>query len=86
MNLSLERITDTLPMSFAELEADAQADGHDHLTWLAAEFAMSPAILHAIFACHLAGRLAGIGAIYRRTWPYIAADITYAAALGAPQI
>jgi GNAT superfamily N-acetyltransferase len=63
MTLSLERITDTLPIGFAELEADAKADGHDHLTRLAAELAQSPAIFQAIFACHLAGRLAGIGAI-----------------------
>jgi predicted acetyltransferase len=63
MTLLLERITDTLPIGFAELDADAKADGHDHLSRLAAEFAQSPAIFHAIFACHLDGRLAGIGAI-----------------------
>jgi hypothetical protein len=53
MILSLELMTDTLPVGFAELEADAKTDGHGHLTWLAAEFAQSPAIFHAIFACHL---------------------------------
>jgi predicted acetyltransferase len=63
MTLSLERVTDTLPIGFAELEADAKADGHGHLTRLAAEFAQSPAIFHAIFACDLDGSLAGIGAI-----------------------
>ena len=63
MTLSLERITDTLPVGFAELEADAKADGHGHLTRLAAEFAQCPTIFHAIFACHLDGSLAGIGAI-----------------------
>jgi predicted acetyltransferase len=63
MSLLLERITDTLPIGFAELVADAKADGHDHLNRLAAEFAQSPAIFHAIFACHLDGRLAGMGAI-----------------------
>jgi predicted acetyltransferase len=63
MILSLERITDSLPVGFAELEADAKADGHDHLSRLRAEFAQSPAIFHAIFACHLDGSLAGIGAI-----------------------
>jgi hypothetical protein len=51
MTLSLERITDTLPIGFAELEADAKADGHEHVTRLAAEFAQSPAFFHAIFAC-----------------------------------
>jgi hypothetical protein len=59
MTLSLELMTDTLPVGFAELEADAKTDGHGHLTRLAAEFAQSP----AIFACRLDGRLAGIGAI-----------------------
>jgi GNAT superfamily N-acetyltransferase len=63
MTLSLERMTDTLPIGFTELDADAKADGHGHLTRLAAEFAQSPAIFHAIFACHLDGELAGIGAI-----------------------
>lgn len=63
MTLSLERIIDTLPVGFADLEADAKADGHDHLTRLATEFAQSPATFRAIFACHLDGRLAGIGAI-----------------------
>ena len=63
MTLSLELMTDTLPVGFAELEADAKTDGHGHLTRLAAEFAQSPAIFHAIFACRLDGRLAGIGAI-----------------------
>jgi GNAT superfamily N-acetyltransferase len=62
MTVSLER-TDTLPMGFAELEADAKADGHGHLTRLAAELAKSPAIFHAIIACCLDGKLAGIGAI-----------------------
>jgi GNAT superfamily N-acetyltransferase len=62
-DLSLELMTDTLPVGFAELEADAKTDGHGHLTRLAAEFAQSPAIFHAIFACHVDGRLAGIGAI-----------------------
>jgi hypothetical protein len=63
MTLSLELMTDTLPVGFAELEADAKTDGHGHLTRLAAEFAQSPAIFHAIFARRLDGRLAGIGAI-----------------------
>jgi GNAT superfamily N-acetyltransferase len=63
MTLSLELMTDTLPVGFAELEADAKTDGHGHLTRLAAEFGQSPAIFHAIFACHLDRRLAGIGTI-----------------------
>ena len=62
MTLSLELMTDTLPVGFAELEADAKTDGHGHLTRIAAEFAQSPAIFHAIFACNLDGRSGGIGA------------------------
>jgi predicted acetyltransferase len=63
MIVALERLTDTLPIGFSELEADAKADGHGHLTRLAAEFAQSPAVFHAIFVCYLDGSLAGIGAI-----------------------
>jgi|SRR5215469_1268806 len=63
MNVSLERLTDTLPIGFPELEADAKADGHGHLTRLAAEFAQSPAVFHAAFVGYLDGSLAGIGAI-----------------------
>src|ERR1700751_639927 len=79
MTLSLELMTDTLPVGFAELEADAKTDGHGHLTRLAAEFGQSPAIFHAIFACHLDGRLAG-RRDYRRACPDIAADMVDAAA------
>jgi predicted acetyltransferase len=63
MNISLERIGDTLPVGFAELEADAKADGYGHMTRLAGEFTQSPAMFHAIVACELDGVLAGIGAI-----------------------
>jgi GNAT superfamily N-acetyltransferase len=60
---TLMRVTNRLPIGFAELEADANADGHRHLTRLATEFATRPAMFHAIFAGHLDGILAGIGAI-----------------------
>jgi hypothetical protein len=50
MTLSLELMTDTLPVGFAELQADAKTDGHGHLTRLAAEFAQSLAIFGG-FTC-----------------------------------
>ncbi|MDF0521270.1 GNAT family N-acetyltransferase [Bradyrhizobium yuanmingense] len=61
--ISLERTADTLPADFPALEVDARDDGHAHMTRLAAEFATDRAMFHAIFTCHLDGRLAGIGAI-----------------------
>jgi GNAT superfamily N-acetyltransferase len=63
MTVTLERTIERLPIEFAELEADAKADGHRHMSRLATEFAESPAMFHAIFACYLDRRLAGIGAI-----------------------
>ena len=86
MTLSLERVTDTLPIGFAELEVDAKADGHDHLTRLAAEFAQSPAIFHAIFVVPPRRQIGGDRSDYGRTWPDIAADMAYAATLRASQI
>jgi GNAT superfamily N-acetyltransferase len=59
----LQSATNGLPVGFAGLEADAKADGHGHLTRLAAEFAECPTMFHAIFAGYLDGELAGIGAI-----------------------
>lgn len=63
MPIMLERVAGKLPLGFAELEADANADGHRHMTRLAIEFAESTAVFHAIFACSLNGRVSGIGAI-----------------------
>lgn len=67
--ISLERTADTLPADFPALEADAKADGHAHMTRLGAEFATDRAMFHAIFTCHLDGRLAGIGAITNEPVP-----------------
>lgn len=61
--ISLERTVDTLPAGFPELEADARADGHAHMTRFSAEFTRDRAMFHALFTCHLDSRLAGIGAI-----------------------
>lgn len=67
--ISLEQTADTLPADFPALEADAKAVGHAHMTRLAAEFATDRAMFHAIFTCHLDGRLAGIGAITNEPAP-----------------
>jgi len=63
MTVALERITDGLPLGFAELKADAEADGHAHLSRFAHEFGNNRALFHAIFVCYLEGKLAGIGAM-----------------------
>jgi len=63
MTVSLERIVETLPAGFSELEADARANGHRHMTRLAVEFKNNRAMFHAIFACNFDGRFIGIGAI-----------------------
>ena len=63
MTLSLERTATILPVDFPELEADATADGHRHMTRLAAEFTLNRAIFHATYTCRVNGRLAGVGAI-----------------------
>ncbi|MBR0962060.1 GNAT family N-acetyltransferase [Bradyrhizobium japonicum] len=67
--ISLERTADTLPADFPELEADAKADGHAHMTRLVAEFAQDRAMFHAIFTCRLDRRLVGIGAITNEPAP-----------------
>jgi GNAT superfamily N-acetyltransferase len=63
MIVTLERASNRLPDGFDELKADAEADGHRHLTRLAAEFEKTPAMFHAIFGGYIEGNLAGIGAI-----------------------
>jgi hypothetical protein len=43
MIVTLERASNRLRDGFDELKADAEADGHRHLTRLAAEFEKTPA-------------------------------------------
>jgi GNAT superfamily N-acetyltransferase len=57
------RVGDQLPAGFEELEADAIADGHTHLSRLSSEFVKSPTMFHQIFAALVGSTLAGIGAI-----------------------
>lgn len=63
MPILLERIAHSLPVGFCELEENAKADGHQHITRLLAEFTHNRAMFHAVFACHLDEGLRGIGAI-----------------------
>jgi predicted acetyltransferase len=63
MSISLERTAANLPADFRELEADATADGHLHMTRLAAEFTLNRAMFHAIYTYRMNGELAGVGAI-----------------------
>ena len=62
-DIRLERSAHELPVGFAALEADAKADGHRHLTRLAAELNESPNIFHAMFSCYVGSQLAGIGGV-----------------------
>src|SRR5262245_24879333 len=52
-----------LPDGFDGLRADAEADGHRHLRRLAAEFATTRSMFHAVLAAFSDGGLAGIGAM-----------------------
>jgi GNAT superfamily N-acetyltransferase len=63
MTVTLARVSNRVPYGFEDLKADALADGHRHLTRLAAEFEQSPTMFHTIFAGYVDGRLAGIGAM-----------------------
>lgn len=48
MTILLDRIAETLPASFSELEVDAKADDHQHMTHLATEFIHNRAMFHAV--------------------------------------
>lgn len=59
--LQLVRIADTLPDGFNVLRAEADAEGHRHMTRLAAEFAASPEIFTILLAAFEDGELVGVG-------------------------
>ena len=63
MPILLERTAGRLPAGFIQLEADAKADGHRHVTRLSVEFAKDRAMFHAILVCYIDDEVAGIGAI-----------------------
>jgi GNAT superfamily N-acetyltransferase len=63
LSLRLVRITEALPEGFEVLRAAAEAEGHRHLSRLAADWAERPDMFHALLAAHADGDLVGIGGI-----------------------
>lgn len=59
--LQLVRIGDALPDGFDVLRAEADAEGHRHMTRLAAEMAETPEVFVALLAAFDGGALVGIG-------------------------
>jgi len=61
--MDLVRIARALPEGFDRLRAEADAEGHGHLSRLAAEWTEAPGMFHALQAAFDGGRLLGIGGI-----------------------
>jgi GNAT superfamily N-acetyltransferase len=61
--VQLVRITDDLPDDFEALRAEADGEGHRHLTRLAAEWAEAPEGFTAVLAAFAGGELAGVAAL-----------------------
>ena len=59
--LQLVRIADGLPDGFEALRAEADAEGHRHMSRLAAEMAETPEMFVALLAAFDDGELLGIG-------------------------
>ena len=63
MTVRLTLVSTGLPEGFDALKADAEFDGHRHISRLAREFENTPEMFHAIFTAFADDRLLGIGAI-----------------------
>jgi GNAT superfamily N-acetyltransferase len=61
--LQLVRITDSLPDGFDALRAEADAEGHRHMSRLAVEMSSTPDMFTALLAAFEGGELVGIGGI-----------------------
>ncbi|RAK65563.1 GNAT family N-acetyltransferase [Phenylobacterium kunshanense] len=61
--VQLVRITDDLPEGFGALRAEADAEGHRHLSRLATELAETPGMFTALLAAFDDGVLVGIGGL-----------------------
>lgn len=61
--LRLTRVDDALPAGFEVLRAEAEAEGHRHMTRLEDEFRLGSQAFIAVFAAWTGGALAGIGAL-----------------------
>ena len=67
MSVQLVRIVDALPDGFAALQAEAEGEGHRHMTRLASEWAENPAVFVAVIAAVGDGELVGIGGLTSET-------------------
>jgi GNAT superfamily N-acetyltransferase len=61
VTLQLVRIDRDLPDGFGRLRAEAEAEGHRHMTRLADELASGDARFEALFAAFADGELVGVG-------------------------
>jgi GNAT superfamily N-acetyltransferase len=63
MTLQLVRVVDALPDGFEALQAEAEREGHRHMTRLAKDWAGDPAAFVALIAAISDGELVGIGGL-----------------------
>ena len=61
--LQLVRMDDGLPEGFPALRAEADAEGHRHMSRLAAEVAETPQMFTVLLAARLDGDLVGVGGL-----------------------
>ncbi|HVI32806.1 GNAT family N-acetyltransferase [Phenylobacterium sp.] len=61
--VQLVRVFDDLPEGFEALRAEAEAEGHRHLTRLAQEWAEDPGRFAVVLAAFASGALVGVGAL-----------------------
>lgn len=69
--LQLVRIDRELPEGFDRLRAEAEAEGHRHMTRLAEELASGAARFEALFAAFQEGGLVGIGGMTAEPTPAV---------------
>lgn len=63
MTLQLVRLDDALPDGFDALRSEADAEGHRHMSRLAAEVAATPEMFTALLAAFGDGVLVGVGGV-----------------------
>ena len=63
MSLQLVRLEGELPEGFAALRAEADAEGHRHMSRLAQEVVESPGMFTALLAAFEDGALVGVGGL-----------------------
>ncbi|HEY0650597.1 GNAT family N-acetyltransferase [Phenylobacterium sp.] len=61
--VQLVRIADELPIGFEDLRAEADAEGHRHMSRLAQDMAATPEMFTALLAAFEGGELVGVGGL-----------------------